>query len=199
MSIPPTSQVHFSWVGIALSMLLFPTAGRVSPAVAAERIYASYAFLESSISVAALEAYAKEGKLEDDLAVYARDLDPQQLAKLRRVLLTRIELSPVAVSQFLYTPIGETLLERFGQVIQTESRQPGFYALRAALILAAADPEGLTLLNVLRKFPTASIRINLRRSLQIAEDLERRINQTSAGDRARVPAVNPRSNRSIVS
>jgi len=61
--------------------------------------------------VAALETYAKEGKLDDDLAVYAQYLDRQQLAQLRRVLLTD-KLSPVAVSQFLYTPIGKTLLER---------------------------------------------------------------------------------------
>jgi len=43
------------------------------PALAAERIYASYAALERSIS-AALETYAKEGKLDDDLAVYAQYL-----------------------------------------------------------------------------------------------------------------------------
>ena len=178
MSIFPTSQV-LSWVGIALSILLIPTVGQQMPAQAAERIYASYAVLERSISVAALETYAKEGKLDDDLAVYSRYLNPQERAQLRRVLLNRVELSPVAVSQFLYTPIGETLLKRLGQVIQTESRQPGFYALRAALILAASDPEGLTLLNVLRKFPTRGIRINLQRSLQIAEELERLINQTN--------------------
>ena len=175
----PTTKALRS-VGIALSMLLFPTPGLQSSAVAAERIYASYAPLESSISVAALEIYAKEGKIDKDLAALARYLNPQQLAQLRRVLLNRIKLSPVAVSQFLYTPIGETLLERLGQVIQTGSRQPGFYALRAALILAAADPqEGLTLLNVLRRFPTASIRVNLRSSLQIFEELEQMIDQTN--------------------
>ena len=166
-------------VGIAVSLLL-PTSGLQSSAVAAERIYASYAPLESSISVAALEIYAKDGKVEKDLAALARYLNPQQLAQVRRVLLNRIELSPVAISQFLYTPIGETLLERLGQVIQTGSRQPGFYALRAALILAAADPqEGLTLLNVLRRFPTSSIRINLRRSLQIVEELEQLLDHTN--------------------
>ena len=160
-------------------MLLLPTAGEQMPAVAAERIYGSYALLERSISIAALETYAKEGKLDDDLAVYAQYINPQQLARLRSVLLTRIELSPVAVSQFLYTPIGETLLERLGQVIQTESRQPGFYALRSALVLAAAAPEGLTLLSVLRQFPTRSIRIDLKRSIQIASELESLINKTN--------------------
>ncbi|MBW4640298.1 MAG: alpha/beta hydrolase [Gloeocapsa sp. UFS-A4-WI-NPMV-4B04] len=158
----------------ALPISVLPT-----QVMAAERIYASYSVLERSISVDALETYAKEGKLDEDLAVYARYLKPEQLAQLRRVLLARADLSAVATSQFLYTPVGETLLQRLGQVIQTESRQPGFYALRGALILAAADPEGLTLLNVLRKFPTRSIRVDLSRSLKIAEQLKDLVNQTN--------------------
>ncbi|WNN91684.1 alpha/beta hydrolase [Gloeocapsopsis dulcis] len=147
-------------------------------ALTAERIYASYSVVERSISVAALEKYAREGILDDELAVYAQYVNPQQLAQLRRVLLTRIELTPVAVAQFLYTPQGIILLERLGQIVQTEARQPGFYAIRSALILAAATPDGLTLLNVLRQFPTRSIRIDLARSLRIAEQLERLVNQT---------------------
>lgn len=167
------------WVAILLSMLLLPTVG-LQRAIAAQRIYLSYSALESSIAVDNLETYAREGKVKGDLAFYARRLNPQQLEQLRRVLLTRIELGPVQVSQFLYTSIGETLLQRLGQIIQTEGRQPGFYALRAALILAAADPEGLTLLNILRKFPTPGIRIDLQRSLQTVEDIERLIAQTNS-------------------
>lgn len=171
---------RLNWLGLILGCCgwLLPTTGITNPGVAAERIYASYAALERSISIAALEVYAKEGKLVDNLGLYTKYLNPQQLAQLRRVLLARADLSVVATSQFFYTPLGETLLERLGQVIQTESRQPGFYAIRSALILAAADPEGLTLLNVLRKFPTSSIRIDLARSLQIAEELQGLVNQT---------------------
>ena len=160
-------------------MLLLPTVG-LQRAIAAQRIYLSYSALESSIAVDNLETYAREGKVKGDFAFYARRLNPQQLEQLRRVLLTRIELGPVEVSQFLYSSIGETLLQRLGQIIQTQGRQPGFYALRAALILAAADPEGLTLLNILRKFPTPGIRIDLQRSLQTVEDIERLISQTNS-------------------
>lgn len=174
-----STSKSLSWLRIVLLVGLLPTVGLRSPAIAAERIYGSYAALERSIAVADLEAFAKVGEVGGNLAFYARYFNPQQRAQLRRALLTRIELSPVAVSQFLYTPIGETLLQRLGQLIQTEARQPGFYALRSALILSAADPEGLTLLNVIRKFPTRGIRINLRRGLQVANELETLINQTN--------------------
>ncbi|PPS43377.1 alpha/beta hydrolase [Chroococcidiopsis sp. TS-821] len=166
-------------VASSLGLCFLPTLGIVRPSLTAERIYASYSVVERSISVAALEKYAREGILDDELAVYAQYISPQQLEQLRRVLLTRIELTPVAVAQFLYTPQGIILLQRLGQIIQTEARQPGFYAIRSALILAAATPDGLTLLNVLRQFPTRSIRIDLTRSLQIAEQLNRLVNQTA--------------------
>lgn len=149
-----------------------------SPAKSAERIYVSYGSLERSIAVDALETYARTGKIEEDLAVYTQYADPQQLADLRNILLAEIDLTPVAISQFLYSPQGEILLQRLGEIIQTESRQKGNYALRSALILAAADPEGLTLLNFLQKFPTRGIRINLARSLEVARVVEEVVRQT---------------------
>ncbi|WP_228054574.1 alpha/beta hydrolase [Gloeocapsopsis crepidinum] len=165
-------------VAASLGCCFIPTVGIMRQALTAERIYASYSVVERSISVAALEKYAREGILDEELAVYAQYISPQQLEQLRRVLLTQIDLTPVAVAQFLYTPQGIILLKRLGQIVQTEARQPGFYAIRSALILAAATPEGLTPLNVLRQFPTRSIRIDLARSLRIAEQLERLVNQT---------------------
>ena len=39
--------------------------------------------------------------------------------------------------------------------------------MRSSFILAAADPEGLTVLNMLRRFPTRSIQLNLNRSLKV--------------------------------
>lgn len=147
--------------------------------MAAEKVYLSYGPFERSVSVAALEVYARTGDVQGDLATYIRYADPNQLDQLRDILISPAEINPVAVAQFLYTPQGEILLRRLGRVIQSESRQEGFFAIRAALILAAADREGLTLLNVLRKFPTRGIRIDLEESLDIARALEQAINQTN--------------------
>jgi predicted dienelactone hydrolase len=158
---------------------LLPLILMARPALSAERLYLSYGLLERSISVSALGAYAQKGELDEDLLVYAQYAKDQDLQNLRKTLVARADLTPVAVSQFLYTPQGEILLRRLGQVIQPESRDPGFFAIRAALILASSDPQGLTLLNVFRKFPTRGIRIDLQRSLQIAGDLEQIVTQTN--------------------
>ncbi|HAA27204.1 MAG TPA: hypothetical protein DCE56_05380 [Cyanobacteria bacterium UBA8553] len=167
-------------IGIAiLNLGLLLTPALVSrPAQGAEKIYISYGPLEFTLPVSALEVYAKQGKITQDLAFYANYLDPKQREQLRKVLVTRIDVTPLAIAQFLYSPQGEVILQRIGQIIQTKANQPGFYAIRAALILAAADPEGLTPLNVLRKFPTYGIRINTRRGFQVIDRLSALIRQT---------------------
>ncbi len=176
------SNPRSNWIQKSLMLLgwsLIPAALLTRPALSAERLYLSYGVLERSISVAALEAYAKTGALDSDLRVYAQYADSKQLADLRKALVVRADLTPVAVSQFLYTPQGEILLRRLGQVIQPESRDTGFYAIRAALILASSDPQGLTPLNVFRKFPTRGLRIDLQTALQIGGDLEQTVTRTN--------------------
>jgi predicted dienelactone hydrolase len=85
----------------------------------------------------------------------------------------------------LYAPIGAESLQNIGALIQTESRQNGFYALRAALIQSAADPEGLSVLGVLRHFPTQSVHIDVALILQLAD----RISQFAALSDAAVSEI----------
>ena len=158
------------WVHIAVGLLsigLIPTLA-ARPSLGAERLTISYGIAARSIAINSLETYARTGKIDDDLAAYVQYAGKEQLNLLRQFLLTPIPLNAVAVSQFLYTPIGKRLLENLGEVVQQGSGINGFYAIRASLILAAADPQGLTVLNVLRKFPSRAIAIELVRSLEIA-------------------------------
>ncbi|MFE4108349.1 alpha/beta hydrolase [Almyronema epifaneia] len=162
-------------LGISCSQALLAV-----PAIAAEQIYLNYSVLERAIPIEDLETYAREGTLSDDLRAYARYFSAEQLEAFQSSLLVEADLGVVPISQFLYTPQGEALLTELGKVIRTGARQPGFSAIRAAVILAAADDEGLTLLNVLKKFPTPAIRVDLRRSAQLAREVFDEINQTDA-------------------
>ena len=62
---------------------------------------------------------------------------------------------------------------------QSNSGQSGFYGIRSALIMAAAEEEGLTLLNFLKQFPTKGIRINSEQGFEIIEKLSNIIQETS--------------------
>lgn len=141
------------------------------PAVAAERITTFYGSLQFSLSVEALEVYATQGKVTDELAFYTKRATPQQLAQLRSLLQQRVPVNPVLISQLTYAPLGEAILQQVGTIVQTETGQNGFYALRSAFILAAADPKGLTVLNVLRHYPTRSVRLALEPGLAIAKEI----------------------------
>jgi predicted dienelactone hydrolase len=167
-------------LGIALvnlGLLIIPVV-MSAPAQGAERIYLSYGPIEFSLPVRSLASYARKGTIDRELAAYTNRLNQQQLEQLRKILTTRVDVKPLAISQFLYSSQGEIILKRVGQIIETKAGQPGFYAIRAALIQAAASPEGLTLLNVLEKFPTYGIRINSVQGLQVIEELSQLIQRT---------------------
>ena len=167
-----------------LGLFAFTAVCTAAPALGAERIYVTYGPVEVSVPIESLAVFAKEGQIDSNLDGFAQYANQSQLAEIRSALQAKAEISQVTIAQFLYTPQGEVLLKRFGRLIQTQARQPGFYAIRAALILAASDPEGLTIVNVLRKFPTYGIRIDIARGLGIANELTsliNRSNQTIAG------------------
>jgi predicted dienelactone hydrolase len=149
------------------------------PSYSAESIQISYGLFERSIPIQSLETYATTGEIDEELAAYTRRLSTEERDRLRQILQTRLPLNTLQVSQFLYTPIGVNLLTRLSSVLRTNSETAGFYGLRAALILAANDPQGLTLLNLLRQYPLPEVRINLARSLDIVETLQTQIEQTN--------------------
>jgi predicted dienelactone hydrolase len=148
------------------------------PGVAAERVSVSYGPLELSLSVEDLETYAETGEMSSGLAFYARFVDDENLEQLRGMLRDRLDLDAVAMSQILYSSFGETSLQHLGELIQTDARQNGFYALRSALILAADDPDGLTPLNIIKHFPTPTVRIQSGRAIQIANEFTQLLHQT---------------------
>jgi predicted dienelactone hydrolase len=177
-----TSSGYFpSWIRyIAAVFWIVPTALATPSSLAAGSITAEYGIIERSLSVDSLKIYAEQGKIEPDLRPFVHLLDSTQLEQLRTLLLAKVNLSEVTVSQFLYTQQGEILLRQLGEVIRTDANLSGFYAIRSAIILAAADPDGLTLLNVLRQFPLEDVRVNLNRALQISGNLETLVRQSQS-------------------
>lgn len=141
------------------------------PVRAADEIYFDFGPFSRSLSTASLAAFAEDGTIDADLAPYLRRIPPDKQQRLRRLLGTPLSslspdipdsfLDPFVVSQWLYSPMGENVLTALGQLIQTEGRQNGQQAIRAALILAAADPEGISLLNIIRFYPTDAMRLDV--------------------------------------
>ena len=132
-------QLALTTIATVTSLTVTALTTVVPVAQAADRIYVTYGLLERSIGFDALENFAKTGEVDDDLFVYTSYVSPAQRKELQSILQAKADVSPVAISQFLYSPQGELLLKRLGQVIQSEARTDGAVGIRAALILAAAD------------------------------------------------------------
>ncbi|EDX83902.1 conserved hypothetical protein [Synechococcus sp. PCC 7335] len=128
--------------------------------MAAEEVILNYGFIEISTSVEALRLYAQTGQANEELSPYINFLSEDQRSQFRQALQARRDISPVNIAQFLNSGIGENILRSVGNIIQTKRRLNGAKGLRGALVLAAAEPEGLSVLSVLDYFPTRAVRID---------------------------------------
>ncbi|MFB2939431.1 alpha/beta hydrolase [Aerosakkonemataceae cyanobacterium BLCC-F154] len=165
-------QTASNWLGKIQLLLLGIGASAIAtlPAKAAETIYFQYGSLVQSLQVSSLETFAETGVVPPDLQFYFNFLkaDKQEQERFRQLLNSSMKVNLVPISQFLYTGMGEGLLKQFGSYIRTDPNINGKYALRAAIILAASDPKGLSLLNLFRKYPT-NMWIDVQASLNLSK------------------------------
>jgi predicted dienelactone hydrolase len=165
-------------MGWFIALLLSQATQR--PGTAAERIYVNYSIFSRSISIQALDTFAREGKVSGDLASYTRYLRPKQLTQLREGLQQKVDFPAIAISQFLYSPTGEVFLDRGSRLIQTPVNRGSFFALRSALILAAQDPEGLTPLSILRNYPSSGVVVNLTEVVDVVKNINQAFKETAS-------------------
>ena len=152
-------NIKFKLVSLLLgvSAVLFPVA-----ATAAEKIEFNFPpFGQFNIKVEDLQNFVETGEISTELAYYLNRLPPDQIAKLPELLSTPLELDPLSIAKFSNSTIGEAVIKNFGKGIKADANLNGFYALRGAIIAAAFDPEGLTIINLLREFPLSTIYVDL--------------------------------------
>jgi predicted dienelactone hydrolase len=130
-------------------------------ATAAERITFNIApFGQFQVKVKDLESFVARGARSSELDYYLDRLTPEQLAKLPKLLSTPLEFKSLTIAKFSNSTVGEMVIRNFGKGIKSETGN-GFYALRGAMIAAAFDQEGLTILNVLHHYPLKTIHLDL--------------------------------------
>ncbi|MEL6778559.1 MAG: alpha/beta fold hydrolase [Cyanobacteria bacterium J06597_16] len=161
---------------IALAETTLLEAIRPRPVSAAEEIRLTIGGPVSfSVSVDSLETFSETGEIQDDLRLLTRFMSDENQATLRQVLQTKIPYDVVQIDNILYSTLGQDALQNFGKIIKPHPDINGFKGLRGAFITAAAQagPDGWTLIDVIRKFPSQSVDLNggelltLRRSLAV--------------------------------
>ncbi|TVQ11963.1 MAG: alpha/beta hydrolase [Leptolyngbya sp. DLM2.Bin27] len=139
------------------------------------------------LSVDSLATFAETGEATGNFRLLARFLDDEALAGLRPLLNFRFPIDVRTAGNLSYSPLGRDVMANLGMVFQSQPGENGFYAMRAAVINAAAQagPEGWTLIDVMRAFPADSISVNI----QGLRDLQRELAIYLSYNRAAVAAI----------
>ncbi|MGK7954209.1 MAG: alpha/beta hydrolase, partial [Crocosphaera sp.] len=155
--------------GLTLSAIALTTV----PAYGADRISFVYDSLIFSVSVDALETFATEGRVTGQLGFYfdVAGITAEQKALFREALSRPVPVDPILISRSLHTDEGLRLLDYFGNVINIQGGRNGQYVIRGSLVQSAFEPEGLSLINVLRNFST-NIQLDLKKALVLAEKID---------------------------
>lgn len=136
-------------------------------AQAAESITLIVGPLNRSIQVTALEELAENQTASGDLATVLKvaKQSPEAASKL---LSREIPFDLVQADRLLTSPIGDSLLGQIGKVMAPRSSNlVGDKAMRAAILLSLADDGKLSVLEVLRRYPTnARLNVGELRGLQ---------------------------------
>jgi len=174
----PIGPIGRSLMGGAIGVLA--SVLTLLPARGAERVNVTFGPLSQSIPVASLEQFVKDGTVDAALRPFIRLLKPEAREELRMALGQHKAISVSVLSQLLQDPMGEMMLQRTGQVVQTSAGLNGAQAVRSALVLTAAEPEGISLLGFLHHFPTNAVRLDVNRVLTLYRHSARFVRQTEA-------------------
>lgn len=141
--------------------------------------------IELDISLAELEAFADGGEPEGNLALLINRLDDRAVEQLRVGLKQPLEIDVVTLSRASYTPLLEAIYKRLGRLIQGNlGRRNHWRGIRGALIVAAAHPDGVTLLNVMRQYPLKTIRVDTGTILELVDELDTLVSYRDAATAA---------------
>lgn len=163
---------------VKLATATITTLTLATPSFGAEQVKLQFGFFSRNVPVSSLVAFAQDGTVDQHLEPFLRNLDDETLATLRAALMDPRQENPIAFSQKLQTPMGDRMLQATGLTVRTGSGLNGYIALRSALRLAMAHPEGGSLINILHYFPTETLTFDLTRALAIKQQLDRSIQYT---------------------
>ncbi|BAQ63444.1 alpha/beta hydrolase [Geminocystis sp. NIES-3709] len=133
----------------------------------ADNIFFVYSPLIATLRIDSLEEFATNGTVNQNLAFYLNlaRVNEEQKVLFRKALTTPVKVDHVLISRLLNTDEGERLLNYFGSVVNIPGGRNGRYILRGALIKAAMEENGLSLINVLRNL-SVDVKVNIRQALK---------------------------------
>ncbi len=136
------------------------------PSVAAEKIVFRYGLFERSLPVADIRKYAETQQVSTNLQSFLGYFSPQEQQQLQAALQVKMSLDVAALDKVTDTIIGKQILS-FVSRANARPDQAGVQALRAAIILGASAPEGLSIVSFLEAYPSSRLVVDLPKAMKL--------------------------------
>jgi hypothetical protein len=161
--------IQVGTLGIALlgvgEGMFFPNS-----ATAAEEIILKYGPMRAPVSVADLSRFAQTGEMSFALRSYMR-LGSQNPDEFRNHLNRSISVSPQFLDRALNNFLGKRVLDEMGEMIQTPSGQLSGQALRASLVLSAAEDGEISVVELIENYPAQTVEVDVQSLIQVYNKL----------------------------
>ncbi|MGA1623172.1 MAG: alpha/beta hydrolase [Synechocystis sp.] len=151
------NRQHLLNLGLALGVTL---GGPQCPVAAAEKVIFSLDPLgDFDVHVDSLITFAKTGTITPDLKFYTQHLKPDELAQFRTLLQQSFTVNAVEMFDFFNTSFGQEVVQQLSTLIDAPPAESQPF-LKAALILAAENPKGVTIMDVIKNYDSANLVLN---------------------------------------
>ena len=139
-------------------------------AIAAHQVVLKYRVLESAVSVDELTALAETGQVSPKLETYLRQAR-QDPAEVQALLNREVSVNGVLLDQLLNNPLGDVALDKVSEIVYTPSRRADRQAIRSALVLSATNDNRLSVVEVIRNYPTSEVYVDTERLGEAANQI----------------------------
>lgn len=146
-------------------------------AIASEEVELRFGMFARTVDVADLEVFVRTGRPTDRLEALLRmaKIEP---VKARDMLGTIYPADLIQLDKLLNSPLGEAILDRVALAVHTPSHDASRQALRAAIILSAADNGSLSALELLQRYPTSLVVVDIVELQALLKELEQTLTQS---------------------
>ncbi|CEJ46969.1 Uncharacterized protein apha_02806 [Umezakia ovalisporum] len=152
------------------AMALTQFCGSKTSVRAADTVVVRFGLFAESISLAELQKVAGTGELPKGLGLYTGRISEEQRRYFSALLKAKVPIDAVTLSRLLNSQIGTTILSNLSEALVRKD-QAGVQALRAALVLGANQPQGLSILSFIAAYPSDRLEISLPKAFRVARSL----------------------------
>lgn len=145
--------------------------------LAAERVSFVYNAGSLEVLVSDLETLVKKGEVTPTFTPYADILGPNNVQKLRKGLIVSLPINTRELTILLQRPLGQKTLTQFAKLIDDEPEKSRTLLMKS-LIAASQENQGLTLLNLLKKYPQETLPINIKAGINTFLQIDENVNKT---------------------